>query len=59
MTSPHHPAATRPPLHEVAHLGHVELLTPEPDASLRFFVDVLGPDRDRPRGQLGLPAHVG
>ena len=36
------PAATRPPLHDVAHLGHVELLTPEPDASLRFFVDVLG-----------------
>ena len=42
MSSPHHPAATRPPLHEVAHLGHIELLTPEPDASLRFFVDVLG-----------------
>jgi catechol 2,3-dioxygenase len=33
---------TLPPLHEVAHLGHVELLTPEPDASLRFFIDVLG-----------------
>ena len=45
MTSPQHhfgAAATRPPLHEVAHLGHIELLTPEPDASLRFFVDVLG-----------------
>ncbi len=42
MTSPHHPAAARPPLHEVAHLGHIELLTPEPDASLRFFVDILG-----------------
>jgi len=35
-------AATRPPLHEVAHLGHIELLTPEPEASLRFFVDILG-----------------
>jgi catechol 2,3-dioxygenase len=33
---------TLPPLHDVAHLGHVELLTPEPDASLRFFTDVLG-----------------
>jgi len=45
VTGPqHHPgsAATRPPLHDVAHLGHVELLTPEPEASLRFFVDVLG-----------------
>ena len=29
-------------LHDLAHIGHVELLTPEPDASLRFFVDVLG-----------------
>ena len=26
----------------MAHLGHIELLTPEPDASLRFFVDILG-----------------
>jgi catechol 2,3-dioxygenase-like lactoylglutathione lyase family enzyme len=44
VTSPQHPgsAATRPPLHDVAHLGHVELLTPEPEASLRFFTDVLG-----------------
>jgi catechol 2,3-dioxygenase len=30
------------PIHDVAHLGHVELLTPKPDESLRFFVDVLG-----------------
>jgi len=29
-------------LHEIAHLAHVELLTPVPDESLRFFVDVLG-----------------
>jgi len=29
-------------LHEVAHLGHAELLTPEPEKSLGFFVDVLG-----------------
>ncbi len=45
MTSPQDlsgAAATRPPLHEVAHLGHIELLTPEPEASLRFFVDILG-----------------
>ena len=29
-------------LHEVAHLGHVELLTPEPERSLWFFTQVLG-----------------
>ena len=27
---------------DMAHLGHVELLTPVPEASLRFFVDVMG-----------------
>jgi catechol 2,3-dioxygenase len=27
---------------DLAHLGHVELLTPKPEESLRFFVDVLG-----------------
>ncbi|MGH3188485.1 MAG: hypothetical protein ACRDOL_14665, partial [Streptosporangiaceae bacterium] len=42
MTSPQHPAATRPPRHDIGHVGHVELLTGEPEASLRFFVDVLG-----------------
>ena len=30
------------PNYDVAHLGHVELLTPKPDESLRFFTDVLG-----------------
>lgn len=30
------------PVMDVAHLGHVELLTPTPEESLRFFVDVLG-----------------
>jgi catechol 2,3-dioxygenase len=42
VTSPQHPAATRPPRYDIAHVGHVELLSPEPEASLRFFVDVLG-----------------
>jgi catechol 2,3-dioxygenase len=28
--------------HEIAHLGHVELFTPSPEASLDFFVRVLG-----------------
>jgi catechol 2,3-dioxygenase len=27
---------------DLAHLGHVELLTPKPDESRRFFVDVMG-----------------
>ena len=27
---------------DLAHLGHLELLTPKPDESLRFFVDVMG-----------------
>jgi catechol 2,3-dioxygenase-like lactoylglutathione lyase family enzyme len=29
-------------LHDVAHLGHAELLTPEPEKSLWFFTQVLG-----------------
>jgi catechol 2,3-dioxygenase len=27
---------------DLAHLGHIEILTPRPDDSLRFFVDVMG-----------------
>ena len=30
------------PILDIAHLGHLELLTPKPDESLHFFVDVLG-----------------
>jgi catechol 2,3-dioxygenase len=30
------------PMHDVAHLGHVELFTPRIDESLRFFTTVLG-----------------
>src|SRR5690349_12634642 len=30
------------PIHDVAHLGHVELLTPAPEKSLEFFVHVMG-----------------
>lgn len=29
-------------VHDVAHIGHVELLTPRPEESRSFFVDVLG-----------------
>ncbi|MCX4237898.1 catechol 2,3-dioxygenase [Streptomyces ortus] len=31
-----------PPLGDIAHLGHVELLTPDLDASVRFFTEYLG-----------------
>jgi len=30
------------PIYDLAHLAHVELLTPKLDESLRFFVDVMG-----------------
>jgi len=30
------------PVMDLAHLGHLELLTPRPEESLRFFVDVMG-----------------
>ena len=30
------------PLHDLAHIGHAELLTPLPEDSLRFFVELFG-----------------
>jgi catechol 2,3-dioxygenase len=30
------------PIMDVAHLGHLELLTPKPQESLHFFIDVMG-----------------
>jgi catechol 2,3-dioxygenase len=33
---------TKEMIHDIAHVGHVELLTPKPEESLRFFVDVMG-----------------
>ena len=30
------------PIMDVAHLGHLEIFTPKPEESLRFFVDVMG-----------------
>jgi catechol 2,3-dioxygenase len=35
-------AETAEPILDLAHLGHVELLTPKPEESLRFFTTVLG-----------------
>ncbi|NGO11013.1 catechol 2,3-dioxygenase [Streptomyces sp. HC44] len=31
-----------PPLGDIAHLGHVELFTPDLDSSVRFFTEILG-----------------
>jgi catechol 2,3-dioxygenase len=39
------------PVMDIAHLGHVELLTPKPEASAAFFVDVLGMTETARRGQ--------
>src|SRR5437762_13111071 len=30
------------PIHDLAHLGHVEILTPKPDKSLGFFTELMG-----------------
>ncbi|TPG53693.1 catechol 2,3-dioxygenase [Roseomonas nepalensis] len=38
------------PILDIAHLGHVELLTPKPEESLRFFVDVMGMTESGRRG---------
>jgi catechol 2,3-dioxygenase len=38
----HDPATLADPHRDLAHLGHVELLTPRPDESLRFFTEVFG-----------------
>ena len=54
MSSPQE-AATRPPLHEVAHLGHIELLTPSLGQSLWFFTDVLGLTENGPTPASRLP----
>jgi len=37
-------------LHEVAHIAHAELLTPRPEESLRFFVEVLGMEEEARNG---------
>ena len=36
---------------DIAHLGHVELLTPKPDESLWYFTDILGMDEVHREGQ--------
>jgi catechol 2,3-dioxygenase len=36
---------------DLAHIGHVELFTPEPERSLRFFVEALGMEQEAAEGQ--------
>ena len=38
-------------IHDVAHIGHAELLTPKPDESLHFFEQVLGMEVEAREGQ--------
>ena len=39
------------PLRDIAHLGHVELLTPKPEESLWYFADILGMEKVHEEGQ--------
>lgn len=39
------------PLRDIAHLGHVELLTPKPDESLWYFHDILGMEKVHSQGR--------
>jgi catechol 2,3-dioxygenase len=39
------------PIHDLARIGHAELLTPKPEESLRFFVDVMGLEEEAREGQ--------
>ncbi len=39
------------PIQDIAHLGHVELLTPKPDESLWYFTDLLGLEEVHREGQ--------
>lgn len=38
-------------IRDLAHIGHAELLTPRPEESLRFFVEVLGMEQEASEGQ--------
>jgi catechol 2,3-dioxygenase len=39
------------PVHDLAHVGHAELLTPFPEESLRFFVELFGMEIEAQAGQ--------
>jgi catechol 2,3-dioxygenase len=42
---------TPEPIMDLAHLGHLELLTPRPEESLKFFVNVMGMTETGREGQ--------
>lgn len=44
-------AQAKEPMFEVAQLAHVELLTPKPDETLRFFTELLGLQETEREGQ--------
>jgi hypothetical protein len=44
--------ADKEPNLDVAHLGHIEMLTPKPEESLRFFVDISSQRKRGHRQQL-------
>jgi catechol 2,3-dioxygenase len=44
-------ARSGPQFGDLAHIAHAELLTPEPERSLRFFVEVMGLEEERRAGQ--------
>jgi catechol 2,3-dioxygenase len=43
--------STAEPIHDVAHIGHVELLTDRPDERLGFFLSVMGMTEEAREGQ--------
>ena len=43
--------ASHEPIQDIAHLGHVELLTPKPEESLWYFADILGMEAVHREGQ--------
>ena len=43
--------AVAEPILDIAHLGHIELLTPRPDESLRYFTELLGMESVHAEGQ--------
>ena len=42
---------TPEPTHDLAHIAHAELLTPFPEESLRFFVELFGMQIEHSEGQ--------
>ena len=41
---------TPEPIRDIAHLGHVEILTPKFEASRKFFIDVMGMTQSGEKG---------